>query len=207
MERHLPFFFAWTEETMGDGDAEEGREYRTAIVTERLRLRPRQAADDIAVQALAANPAIAPNLCATIPADAGGPLVIAERLTGRLIGAADWGLTGLGSGLEVALWIGEPDWGRGFATEAAQALIDHAFAEKSVGILWCSNRVTNERARRVIEKCAFQFRGSGMVRLAGRGAFPIERFALDRRNWMSLKAWGAAATTRGTRHAPRETAA
>jgi RimJ/RimL family protein N-acetyltransferase len=192
---------------MGAGDQEQEREFRTSIVTERLRLRPRHAADEIALAALAANPAIAPNLCATICTDGGKATAIVDRISGRLIGGAEHGETGLGSGMEIALWIGEPDWGKGFATEAAQALIDHAFTEEHVDVLWCSNRVTNARARRVIEKCAFQFRGSGMVRLPGRGAFPIERFALDRRNWMSLKAWGAAARGSETRHAPRETAA
>jgi len=189
---------------MRDGDYEE--EFGL-IETPRLVMRVKTAADDIVIDALAANPAIAPNLSATIPADAGGTLVIAERRTGRLIGAAAHGVTGLGSGIEVSLWIGEPAWGRGFGTEAAQALIDHAFADATVHVLWCANRVTNTRARRVIEKCGFQFRGNGMVRLAGRGAFPIERFALDRRNWESLKAWGARRRTGGSDDAPRETAA
>ena len=205
MERHLPFFFAWMEETMGAGGDEEEREF--LILTPRLALRPETAADRLAVNALAANPAIALNLCATIPPDGGNTFVVAERLTGRLVGAAVHGVTGLGSGMEVALWIGEPDWGRGYATEAAQALIDHAFADNGVGVLWCSHRVTNPRARRVIEKCGFQFRGSGMVRLAGRGAFPIERFALDRRTWASLKSWGGARESGGRSDAPRETAA
>ena len=192
---------------MGDGDREEAYAVHAVIVTERLWLRPRQPAVGIAIAALAANPAIAPNLCATIPTDGGKPVVIVERLTGRLIGAADRGVTGLGSGVEVTLWIGEPDWGRGFATEGAHGLIDHAFLDSDVDVIWCSNRVTNPRGRRVIEKCGFQFRGSGMVRLAGRGAFPIERFALDRRNWTSLKAWGARHATRGDGDASRETAA
>jgi RimJ/RimL family protein N-acetyltransferase len=161
----------------------------------------------MAIRALASNPAIAPNLCSTMAADAGAHLAITERRTGRIIGAADHGTTGLGTGIEIAVWIGEPDWGRGFATEAAQGLIDAVFtADECTDALWCSNRVTNDRARRVIEKCGFQFRGSGMVRLAGRGAFPIERFVLDRRTWTSLKAWGAG--NNGTRrHAPQETAA
>ena len=60
--------------------------------------------------------------------------------------------------------------------------------------LWCSNRASNARARRVIEKCGFQFRGTGMVRSPTLfGAFPVERFVLERRNWASLKAWGAPA--------------
>jgi RimJ/RimL family protein N-acetyltransferase len=207
MGRHLPFFFAWTEETMGDGDGEQAFAHHAMIGTRRLWLRPRRAAEEIAIAALAANPAIAPNLCATIPADGGRPLVIVERPSGRLIGAANCGGTGLGSGVEVALWIGEPDWGRGLATEAAHGLIDHAFDEQRVDVVWCSNRVTNARARRVIEKCGFQFRGNGMVRLAGRGAFPVERFALDRGTWASLKSWGAEHAARDDGAAKRETAA
>ena len=190
---------------MRDGGHSE--EFQFRITTSRLAIRPRQAADNVTVEALAANPAIAPNLCATIPADAGETMVIAELRSGRLIGAATHGVTGLGSGVEVSLWIGEPYWERGYATEAAHALIDHAFSDASVDKLWCANRVTNTRARRVIEKCGFQFRGSGMVHVAGRGAFPIERFALDRRNWSSLKTWGAGRVNGDAGDAPRESAA
>lgn len=191
---------------MGAGDEEEAYEYRKPTGTERLVLRARWAEDDIALNALAANPAIALNLCATLTECEERSLSIVERHSGRLVGGAGYGTTGLGSGIEVMLWIGEPDWGRGLGTEAAHALIDLAFAEK-FDVLWCSNRVTNARARRVIEKCGFQFRGSGMVRVPARGAFPIERFALDRRTWASLKGWGAAHRTGGTDDAPRETAA
>jgi RimJ/RimL family protein N-acetyltransferase len=73
--------------------------------------------------------------------------------------------------------------------------------------LWCANRVANTRARRVIEKCGFQYRGSGMVRLIGRGASPIERFVLDRRTWSSLTEWAAAHGTGAAGNAPHESAA
>jgi hypothetical protein len=189
---------------MRDGGYEETA-FRLA--TPRLILRPPGPEDRDVLDALAANPAIALNLCATIPADAGHRLVIAERRTARLVGAAAHGDTGLGSGLEVSLWIGEPYWERGYATEAAHALIDQAFSDATVDALWCANRVANTRARRVIEKCGFQFRGSGMVRLPGRGASPIERFALDRRTWSSLKTWAMGRDTGGAGDAARETAA
>lgn len=189
---------------MRDGGFAE--EYAFRIATPRLTLRPRRQADVAVVDAMAANPAIAPNLCATGAHDDGHTLVVSEIFSNRIVGAASYGMTGLGSGMEMTLWIGEPHWGRGYATEAAQALIDRAFADTGLAALWCAIRVTNARARRVIEKCGFQYRGSGMVRQAGRGAFPIERFVLDRRNWMSLKAWGAAAGTNGG-DAPQETAA
>jgi len=177
------------------------------ISTLRLAMRPLKPADEHVLGALAANPAISPNLCATIPADAGHRLAIVEVRTGRIVGAAAHGVTGLGSGLEVSLWIGEPYWERGYATEAAQALIDHAFSDAAVDALWCANRVANTRGRRVIEKCGFQFRGSGMVRLPGRGASPIERFALDRRTWSSLKTWAMGRDAGGAGDAARETAA
>lgn len=80
------------------------------------------------------------------------------------------------------------------------------FANCETDTVWCSNRVTNDRARRVIEKCGFQFRGTGMVRLAGRGAYPIERFSLSRSAWTSLKAWGSG-HRKDHRHVARETAA
>lgn len=190
---------------MRDGGEKEDGPY--LLETARLRLRRQSAADAIGLNALSANPAIAPNLCSTIPPDDGTAMVIVERRAGRAIGAAVHGSTGLGTGIEVALWIGEPFWECGYGTEAAQALIDHAFADPGVGVLWCSSRVTNPRGRRVIEKCGFQFRSSGMVRLPERGAFPIERFALDRRNWVSLKSWGAGQAGRRVGDAPRETAA
>jgi hypothetical protein len=189
---------------MGTGGLEESA-YQS-IVTERLHLRLRKPADELAMNALAANPAIAPSLCATI--DRGTAMAIVEAHTGRIVGGASYGGTGLGTGVEISIWIGESDWGEGFATEAAHALIDRVFCENlGVGMVWCSNRAANDRARRVIEKCGFQYRGTGMVRLPGRGAFPIERFALDRGTWSSLKAWGSP-RKEGRRHVTRsETAA
>lgn len=190
-----------------DGE-EDGSAY--LIETGRLGFRPWRLRDEAALAVLAANPAIAPNLCSTVPADTGERLTIIERASGRIVGAAVHGATGLGAGVEIGVWIGEFGWFRGLGTEAAHALIDHAFADPCVSIVWCSTRVTNTRARRVIEKCGFQFRGSGMVRIAGRGAFAVERFALDRRNWASLKAWGAVpaiATRAGQNDGHRETAA
>jgi GNAT superfamily N-acetyltransferase len=178
---------------MGTGGLEGSAS--TTIVTERMKLRPRTAADELIMHALAANPAIAPALCPTI--DDGVTLVITEAGSDRILGGATYGGTGLGTGVEISIWIGEPDWGLGYGTEAAQALIDRVFDDNAAtAAVWCSKRASNDRARRLIEKCGFQYRGTGMVRLPGRGAFPTERFALDRRTWSSLKAWGSGRSER-----------
>ncbi|HVZ15056.1 MAG TPA: GNAT family protein, partial [Bauldia sp.] len=176
---------------MGAGGSREAGSVTYELHTARLIMRPRRATDVVALNALAANPAIAPNLCTTISAEGGASVTIIERHSGRLIGGAEHGSGGLGTRLEIAVWIGEPDWRQGYGTEAAHALIDHLFAGSDVERIWCSARAANERARAVIARCGFQFRGTGMVRVAGRGAFPVERFALDRRSWLSLKEWSA----------------
>ncbi|CAN5226683.1 GNAT family protein [soil metagenome] len=190
---------------MRDGEAEEFS--GTRLVSGRLMLRRPVPADAAAVTGLAADKVVAENLCSAISSARGGSFVITDRADGTVLGCAGFGSsTDLPTAVEVAAWICFPYWGRGLGNEASQALIDHAFADGHVSLLWCSNRVTNTRARRVIEKCGFQFRGTGMVRSPTFfGAFPVERFILDRRNWTSLKAWGAPAVASDERR--HETAA
>jgi len=166
------------------------------ILTARLILKRPDAGERAAIAALAANPRVAENLAAAPEGFSGQPrgaYVVVERGSAAVVGAAAFGPVGDRQAVaEIASFVGEPFWGRGYATEATQALIDSLFVDDDFLVLWCANRATNTRARRVIEKCGFQFRGSGMMRSpALRVAVPVERFVLDRRNWESLKAWGA----------------
>ena len=90
---------------------------------------------------------------------------------------------------------------------ATQTAIDRAFADPATTRVWCSIRVSDGRARRVVEKCGFQYTGTGMGRSPGSpGAVPVERFVLERRNWASLKSWGAP-TPPEKRDAPQDNAA
>jgi RimJ/RimL family protein N-acetyltransferase len=93
--------------------------------------------------------------------------------------------------LEIGYWLGEPHWNQGYATEAAHALIDMAFRTRDIDQIDARCRVTNVASRRVIQKCGFQFQGSGMIGCLALGAMvPVEWFRLDRKTWMSLKSWG-----------------
>ncbi|MDS1136708.1 GNAT family N-acetyltransferase [Nitratireductor indicus] len=109
--------------------------------------------------------------------------------SGAFIGCA--GLENRETGLEIGYWIGEPYWGRGYATEAAHALVDLAFRATDIDRLNVSCRVTNTASRRVIHKCGFQYAGQGMMDSAVAGKVPVERYQLDRRTWVSLRSWGA----------------
>ena len=92
---------------------------------------------------------------------------------------------------ELGYWLGEPFWNRGFATEAAQVLVDMAFRSGGIEMIDARCRVVNTGSRRVIQKCGFQFQGNGMVHsLAMGGSVAVEWYRLDRRTWSSLRSWG-----------------
>lgn len=159
------------------------------IVTRRLMLREQQERDRAALDRLAAAAAIAANLWGR----PGCALVVLDRHNATVIGVTGYGpMADRPGALEVATFIAEDFQGRGYATEATQAMVDRAFCDTGSTVLWTSIRVANQRAKRVVEKCGFQFRETGMARTpASRGAVPVERYVLDRRNWASLKSWGA----------------
>jgi RimJ/RimL family protein N-acetyltransferase len=95
------------------------------------------------------------------------------------------------SGPELGYWVGVPFWGQGFATEAARAVIDHAFGTLGHEELQAGARVSNPASRRVLEKCGFQWTGVRLARVrAINSAAPADRFRLDRRLWESLKTLG-----------------
>jgi len=94
---------------------------------------------------------------------------------------------------EVGYWLGVPFWRNGYATEAARAVIDHAFADLGCDALVAGARVSNPASRRVLEKCGFQWTGVILCRIRSiNSAAPFDRFRLDRKLWASLKSWGAA---------------
>ena len=178
------------------------------LATARLRLRAPQREDAPAIAALANDRRIAENT-ARIPhpytlADAEGFLAYLEEESETEIAfaitLADHTLIGI-CGLrmrqrkspEIGYWLGAAFWGHGYATEAARALIDHAFEELGFERLEAGARVSNPASRRVLEKCGFQWSGVALLRLRALGSSaPIDRFRLDRGLWASLKAWGEA---------------
>lgn len=107
--------------------------------------------------------------------------------TETFVGCA--GLNTTDRGLELGYWIGEPYWKRGYATEAAHALVDLAFQRTTIQVLHASTRVINPASRRVIHKCGFQYAGQGMLNSIVAGQVPVERYRLDRKTWTSLRNW------------------
>ncbi len=58
---------------------------------------------------------------------------------------------------EIGYVLNPKYWGQGFMPEAVHAIMDHAFLNMGVDVLWCAHYDFNANSKRVIEKCGFQF--------------------------------------------------
>ena len=62
---------------------------------------------------------------------------------------------------EVGIFIGEPgEWGKGYGTDAVNALVDFGFGELRLERIWLNVWTENERARRSYEKAGFVHEGT-----------------------------------------------
>ncbi len=62
---------------------------------------------------------------------------------------------------ELGIFIGEPDeWGKGYGTDAVNALIDFGFGELRLERIWLNVGTENDRARRAYEKAGFVHEGT-----------------------------------------------
>ncbi|MCC5867780.1 MAG: GNAT family N-acetyltransferase [Gammaproteobacteria bacterium] len=143
------------------------------LESERLSLRPFTDADGPAVQALAGDERIA-DLTSAIPHpypdgeaerwiathrgmwDAGTGVVYAIilRSHAELIGAIS--VTGISAGEgELGYWIGVPNWGRGYASEAVQTLLPFLFDSRFLSSLYAKVLVRNPASAKVLSRAGF----------------------------------------------------
>lgn len=60
---------------------------------------------------------------------------------------------------ELGYWLGEAHWGRGIATAAVKAVVQHAFAASPLLRIEAFVYATNPASQRVLEKAGFEFEG------------------------------------------------
>jgi RimJ/RimL family protein N-acetyltransferase len=62
---------------------------------------------------------------------------------------------------ELGIFIGEPeDWGKGYGTDAVNALVDFGFGQLRLERIWLNVGTENERARRAYQKAGFVHEGT-----------------------------------------------
>ncbi|MBV9086219.1 MAG: GNAT family N-acetyltransferase [Acidobacteriaceae bacterium] len=60
---------------------------------------------------------------------------------------------------ELGYWLGIPFWGRGYATEAARAVVGYAFETLKLHRIYAGHFSGNEASGRVLEKIGMKFEG------------------------------------------------
>ena len=60
---------------------------------------------------------------------------------------------------ELGYWLGEPFWGQGIMTRAAQALVEWGFTELGLSRIFSSAVAWNPASSRVLEKAGFAYEG------------------------------------------------
>jgi len=148
------------------------------LETERLRLRPFALDDEAAVFALVSDPEIARFVrfeAHRTPADTRVflelaaahyrrgdlfALAIVLREDEQLIGSCGFvGQAPERKAAEMGYWLGKPHWGKGYALEAARALVRFGFEQMSLERIEAKCYLENRAGQRVIEKLGMKFEG------------------------------------------------
>lgn len=82
----------------------------------------------------------------------GAELTLAIDHGGELVGAIGLHIERAHDRAELGYWIGVPYWGRGFATEAARAIVAHGFNEHALNRIHAWVFTSNPASARVLEK-------------------------------------------------------
>jgi ribosomal-protein-alanine N-acetyltransferase len=181
---------------------------RPTIETERLVLRPFRLEDASDVQRMCGAREIAAATL-TIPhpypdgaaeawiaghADAYGSgrsleLAIVLRADGALVGAVGLGFEREHRRAELGYWIGVTYWGRGYATEAASALVEHGFAVEGLNRIYAFHFANNPASGRVLQKIGMEHEGTRRGHTLKWGEYlDSEAYAILRSGWEASRA-------------------
>lgn len=98
--------------------------------------------------------------------------IFAIRLkNGEFIGGTGLTIEQTHKRAEIGYWIAEPFWNKGYATEAARALIQYGFEQLKLHKITCSHFAHNPASGRVIEKSGFTKEGELKEHLLKDGVF------------------------------------
>ncbi len=175
--------------------------------TERLVLRPFTMADAPRVQELAGAREVALNTL-LIPhpyPDGAAEQWIASHEQGRqqgtfafaiddgeLVGCVGLHIKRDDDMAEIGYWIGVPYWGRGYATEAAAAVLRYGFEQQSLNKIFAACFTRNPGSARVLRKLGMRHEGTLRQQHKKWGEYvDVEFYAILRQEWSRPSALGA----------------
>ncbi|WHA42307.1 GNAT family N-acetyltransferase [Agrobacterium larrymoorei] len=148
---------------------------RPAILySNRLCLRPFEMRDAERLARITNDPLVTRNLLKTttpFTIDDARQRILRLRQRNSLVWAIDNGqLIGLiGIAGEFGYWLARSAWGKGYATEAARLVIDHAFEGLAYETLHANPIADNKPSRRLLEKLGFKQYGRAIAFCRERG--------------------------------------
>lgn len=174
------------------------------LETERLLLRPFTLADESAMYALASDPEIARFVrfeAHRSPAETraflelvlehyeqGDPFAwaIVLREDERLIGSCGFvSHSAARKSAEIGYWLGRPYWGKGYAVEAARALVTCGFEQMGLECVEAKCFLANRAGRRVIEKLGMKLEGSYRDEMI-KGEYPeLRLYGATKQEWFA----------------------
>lgn len=102
----------------------------------------------------------------------------------RVVGMVELDLADDGRSAELGYAYAPDVWGRGFAVEAAEAIISWAFGDAGLDALVASAHVDNHASCRVLQKTGFRRVGNSTTYMRERGKTgTFEDYRLMRREW------------------------
>jgi len=172
------------------------------LTTERLILRPCVAGDADAIQRLVSDVEIARNtLMIPHPYPEGGAAEwigkhaarvddseeivfgVVERESGEIVGVIGL-VPKKHNRAEIGYWIGVPYWGRGYASEAARAVIAYAFENLGLNRVEAAHFSRNPASGRVMQKAGMTHEGTHREAVLKWDEYlDTEMYAIVRREW------------------------
>lgn len=176
---------------------------RPALDSLRLTLRPFAPTDAAMVQALAGERAVA-DTTLNIPhpyedgmaedwiaghdeqfrEGSNAIFAITDKENAQLLGAVSLRIQAALRKAELGYWVGVPYWNRGYATEAAGALLAYGFDELGLNRIAAQHLVRNPASGRVMQKLGMSHEGTLRQATMKWGAFEdLELYSILRSEW------------------------
>lgn len=114
----------------------------------------------------------------------GYSFAITLRETGELCGAVGLHPDPVHPRAELGYWIGVPYWGRGYATEAARAVLAFGFDTLKLHSIWANHFKENTASGRVLRKLGMSYEGCSRQHVEKWGRFvDLENYAILAPEW------------------------
>lgn len=118
-------------------------------------------------------------------------LAIVWKENNRVIGSLGLHMDHLRSAQDVRMLgyvLSEDYWGRGIVTEAAKAVLKHAFLDLELPMITIHHYSYNQRSMRVIEKCGFLYEGTlrHCTQIYNGNIYDLVCYSMTKKEWEKI---------------------